>query len=169
MELVKLDKSEFDSFYNEIINAFIYDEYREYKEAKKLFFDGSYDIFCLKNNDTYIGFISIWHFSDFYFAEHFVVKEEFRSKGYGMRILAAIKEFLPKIVLEAEPPISELQMRRIGFYKRNGFIENEGEYYQPAYKEGSNQVRLLIMSYPDKLSNFNTVCEQIKRKVYSNR
>ena len=48
MELVKLDKSEFDSFYNEIINAFIYDEYREYKEAKKLFFDGSYDIFCLK-------------------------------------------------------------------------------------------------------------------------
>lgn len=169
MKLVKLDKSDFDSFYSEITKAFISDEYREYDEAKKLFFDGSYDVFCLKNADTCIGFMSIWHFSDFAFAEHFVVKEEFRNQGYGMQFLTALKEIYANIVLEAEPPISEIQMRRLAFYKRNGFVENEGEYYQPAYKKDSNKVRLVVMSYPDKLSAFDEICEKIKRKVYSNR
>ena len=166
MKLVRLDKADFDYFSREIERGFISDEYREYNEAKKLFLDGKYDVFCLKISDTYIGFISIWQLSSFAFAEHFVVKEQYRNNGVGKEMLSLITGMFDNVVLEAEPPVSDIQVRRLNFYKRNGFLENEGEYYQPAYKEDSGEVRLVIMSYPNKLPSFFSVCDEIKRKVY---
>ena len=168
MKLQKLDIADFNSFYSEIQKSFIEDERRDYKDARKLFCDGKYEILSLIYKQKRVGFISLWQLSDFTFAEHFVIHEEYRNLGLGAKALAELQRIYKKIVLEAEPPTEDVAKRRLGFYKRNGFVENEGDYFQPAYRKEGNEVRLVIMSYPDKVKSFGDAVSDIKRTVYAN-
>lgn len=169
MRLKKLDIADFNSFYSELQRSFIEDERRDYKDALQLFCDGKYEIFSLLHEEKRVGFISLWHLPEFTFAEHFVIREEYRNLGLGAKALAELQRIYKKIVLEAEPPAEDVAKRRLGFYKRNGFIENEGDYFQPAYREEGNEVRLVIMSYPDKLTCFGDAVSDIKKTVYANK
>ncbi len=169
MKLQKLDIADFDSFYRELQKSFIEDERRDYEDALRLFYDGKYEIFSLLYEEKRVGFISLWHLPDFTFAEHFVIHEEYRNLGLGAKALTELQRIYKKIVLEAEPATEEIAKRRLGFYKRNGFVENEGDYFQPAYREEGNEVRLVIMSYPDKLKSFDNAVSDIKITVYANK
>ena len=70
------------------------------------------------------------------------------------------------MILEAEPPFGKLETRRLAFYRRNGFCENEKEYMQPSYRKDGNEVPLVIMRYPQILDEFDYPISLIKRKVY---
>lgn len=167
MKIVKATHTDFDSFFSELNRNFSPDERRDFRSALSLFDRGEYDVYNIcKENGEKVGFISIWDFSDFVYAEHFVIYEKHRNLGYGTEALKAVKEAFKKIVLEAETPENELQRRRLAFYKRNGFLENEKPYMQPAYRKDSSEVSLVIMSYPDILDDFDTVVSQIKERVY---
>ena len=166
MKIRKASISDFDFVFSEITKNFIPDEYRERKEALELFENGKYEIIYFMNNEENVGFITIWPLSDFVFAEHFVIYEKYRNKGYGSEALRALKSLFPKIVLEAEPAFAELQKRRLDFYKRNGFFENPEEYMQPAFRKGGNEVPLRIMSFPALLDNFEEAVSLIKKEVY---
>ncbi len=94
--------------------------------------------------------------------------EKYRNRGYGSEVLSALKEKYDRLVLETEPPKTEIQKRRIAFYERNGFVQNPQKYIQPAYRENGSGVELVLMSLPQKLDNYDkTVCE-IYKDVYSN-
>lgn len=166
MNLTKAKIQDFNSIYSEIEKNFIPDERRDYKDALKLLENGDFSVYNVEENGEKIGFITLWHFSDFEFAEHFVIYESFRNKGYGSRALSALKAKFERIVLEAEPPTGEIQKRRLAFYGRNGFFENEKEYMQPAYRKEGEEVPLVIMSYPSPLEDFDGAVRCIKRKVY---
>ena len=169
MELLKLNEADFDVFYSEIEKSFIEDERRDSVNALRLFKDGKYEILSLMQDGKRVGFISLWNLPDFTFAEHFVIHKKYRNLGFGAMALSEIQRVYKKIVLEAEPPIEDIARRRLAFYKRNGFIENEGDYYQPAYREEGNEVRLVIMSYPSPLKSFEKAVSDIKSAVYANK
>lgn len=166
MQVRKLSISEFDRIFSEIEKNFIPDERRDYPEAKARFESGEYDVLEFSSDGIPIGFITVWNFSDFVFLEHFVIYEEYRNHGYGSLALAELKSLFPKMILEAEPPFGGLQARRLAFYRRNGFFENEKKYLQPSYRDGGNEVPLVIMSYPEVLDDFDRPISLIKRKVY---
>ena len=166
MKYTKLSKADFDSFYTELKKGFIPDEYRSYDDALSLFKNDEYEIFCLENGGVCVGFMSIWQLSDFAFIEHVVIKEEYRNRGLGEAALTVLKSRFKKIVLEAEPAVQDIQKRRLNFYKRNGFVENDGDYMQPAYNKNTNEVKLVIMSYPEKIDDFDSAVLSIRRKVY---
>ena len=163
MWLTKASKADFEVIYPAMQNSFIPDEIREKDAALTVLDEEDYTVYKIYENAEWVGFITLWELSGFAFIEHFAVFSEYRNRGYGGRTVEMVKEKYESLVLEAEPPIEEIQKRRIGFYERCGFCQNDYEYMQPSYREGGAEVRLVLMSYPAPLSD----CEATKREIYS--
>ena len=163
MRLIKATKVDFEVIYPAMESSFIPDEIRDKDAALAVLTEEGYVVYKIYENDTWVGFITLWELSDFSFIEHFAIFSEYRNRGYGERTLEKIKESYASLVLEAEPPITDIQKRRIGFYERCGFCQNDYEYMQPSYRAGGSEVRLVLMSYPEPLSD----CEATKRELYS--
>jgi len=73
------------------------------------------------------------------------------------------------VILEVEEPFTDVAKKRIAFYERLNFRISEQEYYQPPYSVGKNRVKMLLMSYPEKLdpNKFTTIKNKIYQTVYS--
>lgn len=96
-----------------------------------------------QGEDSPLGFATLWHLPGFCYVEHFAVAPQLRGQGIGSAALGAIPH---PTVLEAEPSHSSQQaLRRIGFYRRNGFIIASRSYLQPPYSPGLPPVPLYIM------------------------
>ena len=167
MILKKAIPEDFELIYSEMEKNFIPDEIRERTDAKKAFSNDAYTVYHAIENTTRVGFITVWELSDVTFAEHFVIYEKYRNKGYGRAVLDALKEKHTKIVLEVEHPNTDMQKRRLNFYLRSGFVINDVPYMQPSYKEDGCEVPLIIMSYPCQLQCFCDTVSEIKQKVYN--
>ena len=166
MQIVKAKGTDFDFIFSKIESNFIPDERREYDEALRLFKEGRYEIYHLTFEGKKLGFITLWQLPEFTFAEHLVIYEEYRNSGYGREALLMLQTMFPKIVLETEEPVEMMQKRRLAFYKRCGFFQNERSYLQPSYREDGNEVPLVIMSYPMLLDDFDAAVKDIYEKVY---
>lgn len=126
---------------------------------------------CYEPQGVPVGFMNYYEFREenLIFLEHFAVNPDIRGNGLGSRLMEHFKEIcspLP-IVLEVEPPENEIERRRIEFYKRMGFVLNEGEYFQPPFTEGCPDVPLKLMStLPLGGDNFKKAADLIHQKVY---
>lgn len=166
MRLIKAQRKDFELIYTEMEKNFISDERRDKKDAEKLLDKSEYIIYHTEKDGENIGFVTVWELPDFAFIEHFVTFEAYRNKGCGGEVLAMLKEKYGALVLEAEPPQSEMQKRRIAFYERNGFCQNPQSYIQPPYRKGGRGVELVLMSFPSKLSDFENTVQKIYSTVY---
>ena len=103
-------------------------------------------LFALYDNEVFIGFYYLTFYKDICYIYFLAIKEEYRFKGYGSKILQHIKETYPDYVLllcyeDIDPkyPDYENRCKREGFYLKNGFIRNifkvneYGVVYQSAY------------------------------------
>lgn len=121
-------------------------------------------------NDIVAGALTTWEFYDFLFVEYFVVDKHFRSFGIGSEVM---KQFLAatrkKVVLEVEPPRTEVARHRIEFYKRIGFRVCPRHYDQPPYANEKEWVAMLLMSYPEPIgqNEFGHLKRNIYRKIYN--
>ena len=91
MDIIKATLSDFDIIFSEIEKNFIPDERRDYADALRLFKKGKYEIIQFLTDGKKVGFITVWHVSDFVFAEHFVIFEKYRNKGLGAEALDKLK------------------------------------------------------------------------------
>ena len=147
-------KSEFDRVYEIMEESFPYDEMRTYEGQKALLKNDNYKLICKKDeNENIIAFMTLWKTDSFYFIEHLATSKESRGSGIGSKFLKQYIENAKKpIILEVEPPTTEIAKRRIGFYERLGFHLSDFCYEQPPLREDSNTCPLQIMSYPKPLS-----------------
>jgi ribosomal protein S18 acetylase RimI-like enzyme len=105
----------------------------------------------------------------FTFIEHFAIKESIRGKGIGSKAIRLITETKsPRVILEVEEPTDKLARRRIAFYKRLGFSVCKNTYWQPPYSPEKKKVKMLLMSFPDKIQSgeFMEIKKHIYLKVY---
>jgi len=130
-----------------------------------------------------VGFISYWLLNNNQiFIEHFAIKKEFQSYGYGSKIISRfineMKEMFKdcfNIFLEVEDPMFHKDQKtcekRIGFYKKNGFVLNEHlKYQQPSYsfeKKDISQPQLVIMSLNEKLNMKTEDFLSLIKEIYS--
>ncbi|MNP71582.1 hypothetical protein D3C76_1679860 [compost metagenome] len=72
------------------------------------------------------------------------------------------------VLLEVEPPLGEMEQRRIGFYERLGFHLNPYAYVQPPLREENADLPLQIMTYPNPVDveEFNLYREILYTEVY---
>lgn len=166
MELTKLAPGEFDTVWAAMEEAFPREERRERAEAQRLLHEGRYRVYIAQKDGERVGFITVWELESFTYAEHFVIYAAHRNKGYGAEVLRALKAIYPRLLLEAEPPEDDLKRRRLAFYRRNGFCQNDFPYLQPSYHEPGAEVPLVLMSYPTPLSDPEAAARELYRCVY---
>lgn len=151
------------------IDSFPSNERREWKELQKLIDHPSFNIHQVFIDQKSIGLITIWNLLSFTFIEHFAIEESFQGKGVGSQVIKQIIEGEPtQVVLEVDEPTDEPSRRRITFYERLGFSVCENIYFQPPYSKGKDKVKMLLMSFPDKItdSEFTGIKELLYREVY---
>ena len=147
------------------ICSFPSNERREWDELKELIHHPQFCLNQVIEAQQLIGLISIWNLSYFTFIEHFALRESDQGKGIGTQILKQlIEQKATKVVVEVEEPSTESNRRRITFYERLGFSACEDIYWQPPYSPDKSKVKMLLMSFPEKILPLEFI--EIKKQLY---
>lgn len=128
------------------------------------------NLLIIKAKGRFAGFITWWRLGKgLRYVEHFAIDPALRGGGTGARAIKefAIQESTP-VILEVEPEGSgEMALRRIGFYRRCGFIDHpEFSYVQPPYATGLPSVPLTLMTSGNKTPDLEDATRQLHKKVY---
>ena len=114
--------------------------------------------------------MAVWEFSHFRFVEHIAVSPSLRGQGVGGKWIEeyVAADALP-VILEVEPPETELAARRIGFYKRHGFHTSPFAYQQPSMQDGQPPIPLILMQSgaPLTKADFLQVRDTLYHEVYN--
>ena len=100
----------------------------------------------------FVGAVLYWQWADYIYVEHLFISPEYRGEGVGSRVLDILCRKGRNVILEIDPPVNETALRRMKFYMRNGFRENEYRHVHPPYRDGSSGHELVVMSFPGKLT-----------------
>ncbi|MDR2935749.1 MAG: GNAT family N-acetyltransferase [Rikenellaceae bacterium] len=131
-------------------------ERRQLRTQRKVMDNPRYHFDLITDEGLFVGFVLWWGFDDIRYIEHLATSPRLRGKGCGRRILERfVSGSDAPILLEVEHPTDEIGWRRIGFYRRAGFILNEYPYSHPPYKTGGEYVPLMLMTWPDALTKSN--------------
>ena len=166
IELIEIQKEDFDGIYAEMEKNFIPEERRDYAHARRMLDHPEFHVCHVVSEGEKVGFVSYWCLNGVTFFEHFVIYERFRGAGIGAKVLPVLQAKFSPLVLECERPETPMQARRAAFYLRSGFHQNDCDYHQPAYRAGGTEVPMLLLSYPAPLADPCAVAEQIRREVY---
>lgn len=165
-----MNDKEFDQVFAIMKASFPESERRTYDGQKELLSDPHYRLILEKDeNHQIIAFLAAWEFPLFRFVEHIAVDPAIRGSGIGGRLMTAyIEESSKPILLEVEPPTTDLALRRVNFYKRLGFQYNHFDYVQPPLQKGQPDLPLKMMSHPQPLTKatFSLFKETLYAKVY---
>lgn len=167
--LKKMNPDDFDKVFAIMQKSFPSDEYRDYQGQKQLLKETVYTVYVFEEDDIIKAFISVHRLNDFAFIEHFAVNPVYRNLGIGSAMLSELKNMLDcQLCLEVELPETDIAVRRIGFYKRNGFYLNNYPYIQPSFSPDKNPVPLLIMTTGDPLDEegFQRIKKTLYKDVY---
>ena len=162
----KANKKDLNEIYQLMEQSFIREEIRDYEDALAVMDEPLYRLYHLVLDGNRIGIVSLWCFEEFCFVEHFAIREEYRNLGYGGLAIDTVVQAFPSVVLEAEIPETEIAKRRIGFYKRHGFVYNSIPYRQPSYRVDGEGVPLVLMSSGAPLSSHEEVVKCLYENVY---
>ena len=165
ISFIDVNEKTFNTVFDKMKTAFPYEERRDYSDQKECLENKYFKFFEIYDCDLAVGFTALWVFENFVFIEHIAIDENKR----GSKAIELIKEKYNKpLILEAEAPVTEQQIKRIKFYNRLGFNVNSFNYTQPSY-HGGEGVPLLILSYPNKLTDeeFDEFLRETRREVYT--
>lgn len=166
MQLLPMPSEDFDRFFSALCEEFCEAERRDRDDARALLINGKYSVYEISKDGVSVGYTALWALPSAVFVEHFVILPEYRNRGYGSEVISRLKSKFPQIILEVEPPTNEPGRRRLDFYKRLGFYEQQEPYLQPSYRKGGAAVPLKIMSWPKPLQSFSDTVAEIYATVY---
>lgn len=156
MDRIRLKSVEhpmFPSFWDIYGSSFPLNERRGIDDQMKIFSDDTYFLEIWVDGQQVLGFIGWWDCGDLSFVEHYAIHSGSRSSGYGSAFLSEwMKGQSKSIILEIEPVVDEITLRRKNFYTRLGFVENDIEHTQPPFHKETGAVPMRIMSYPQSIS-----------------
>ncbi len=125
-------------------------EQRRLKDQIDALSDEDYYFEIVKDDEnTVLGILLSWKNEDFVYVEHLAILQSARGKNIGTRILEHLKqkESLP-IILEIDPPVDEISIKRKGFYENLGFEMLDKAHLHPVFIKGYEPYDLKVFSYP---------------------
>ena len=133
-------------------------EQREAKSQAAILGDDEYHFALACDDDTFVGEALYWEWDGYIYIEHLCILPEMRNKAYGGKVLELLAVKNKKVILEIDPPVDDISIRRRGFYERSGFTENPYPHVHPPYHRGNKGHELVVMSRPGKLSAAECDC-----------
>ena len=101
---------------------------------------------------TFVGDMLYWRTDLFAYVEHFCIEPNLRGRRYGQRALEALCAQCGLVILEIDPTVDEISIRRKGFYERCGYVANAFAHVHPPYQAANRGHELIVMSYPHAIS-----------------
>lgn len=111
-----------------------------------------YHFDVILEDNVFAGILLYWEGASYTYIEHFAIEKSLRGKALGSGSLEAFCENHGLVVLEIDPPVTEIAIRREGFYGRLGFKRNGYAHAHPAYRKKFPPHELVVMSCPRTLA-----------------
>ncbi|MCG7319782.1 GNAT family N-acetyltransferase [Brevibacillus laterosporus] len=116
--------------------------------------NSEYHCDVILEKDVFVGIIFYWETSGYTYIEHFAIGPDMRGNNIGSRCLQKFCDLHSLVILEIDPPVESISIRRKNFYMRLGFMENHYQHKHPAYRKQNLPHELVIMSFPRSISEF---------------
>lgn len=155
MEFRRVNSSDADLYDNamELYKAsFPIYEQRERDSQISVMGNEAYHFNLIYDGGVWVGLMLYWETAAFIYVEHFCILPHMRNRQYGRRALGLLNEAGKAVILEIDPPVGEVSIRRKSFYERAGFQANPFTHVHPPYRSGFAGHRLVVMSCPTLLS-----------------
>lgn len=124
-------------------------EQRPIKQHMLALQDPAFHADIIIEDDKFIGTLFYWIYDLKYcYVEYLATDPSLRGGGYGKLAMELLLDKGYVTILEIDPPIDEISIRRKGFYERLGFTMNPYKYTHPSYRSSTKPHKLKIMSYP---------------------
>lgn len=127
-------------------------ERRRAESQKALLSNPAYYYEAILEDEDLAGLICYWRSGPFAYIEHFAVSPELRGRALGSRALQEFGRRHGRVILEIDPPVDPISLRRENFYLRSGFKRNPYSHRHPAYRKNFSPHELVIMSFPREIS-----------------
>ena len=134
-------------------SAFPADERRDFSDFTELLSRGAFSVLgafdASCGGDKLLAFITFWKLDGITYLEHFAVVPQMRGRGLGRKVFTHfLGNVASTIVLEVEPPVTLIAVRRIRFYESLGLKLWDGvPYVQPPYGPGRQPLELKLMTH----------------------
>lgn len=132
--------------------SFPFHEQREPDSQARIMAHPEYQFNLIYDRETFAGLLLCWETADFIYVEHFCILPCLRGQKYGQRALELLAHRGKTVILEIDPPVDEISIRRKGFYERLDYRANPYPHCHPAYHAGYPAHDLVVMSCPGLLS-----------------
>ncbi|MBG9736213.1 GNAT family N-acetyltransferase [Paenibacillus alvei] len=151
MNFIRLTSAD-DMYFRELLElyeiSFPQHEQRIFDDQIRVLDNSAYHCEVILEDDEFVGLICYWKTKRFSYIEHFAIHPNRRGDNLGSRCLQEFIEVNEIVILEIDPPIDPISIRRKNFYMRLGFQENKYHHEHPPYKEQYKPHELVIMSFP---------------------
>lgn len=127
-------------------------EQRERPSQLDILAQDAYHFDLLIEHEAFTGILLYWETDAFVYVEHFCMLPACRGQGLGTQALALLAQRGKTVILEIDPPVDAVAMRRKRFYERSGFVANPYPHVHPPYHAGNAGHALTVMSSPIALS-----------------
>lgn len=109
-----------------------------------------YPVAAQENGET-VAAIYSWELNGLIYIEHFAVRKDMRGRGTGSN---ALRGFISgkEILLEIEPPVDEIKIKRLNFYQRLGFVRTGIGFMHPSFVKDTAAYPLEVLTYPERIS-----------------
>ena len=125
-------------------------EQRESVSQTAILAHPAYHFDVVLDDATFVGEVLYWEVGGFLYIEHFCILPQMRNRRYGQKVLELLQT--KPLILEIDPPVTDIAERRKGFYERCGFVANPYPHIHPPYHKGNHGHDLVIMSCPRMLT-----------------
>lgn len=122
---------------------------QDYAQA---FADPAFEADGIWLGEQFAGILFHWDAGGYRYVEHLAISPEIRGKNLGSRTLSAFCDQVGKVILEIDPPVDEISIRRQHFYEKLGFVTNPYEYIHPSFHAPYKPHQLVLMSYPEAIA-----------------
>lgn len=133
-------------------NSFPHCERWNEKDYVRAFGDPHFEADGIWFEGEFAGILFHWTADEYHYVEHLAISPALRGKNMGSIALKAFCERVGKVILEIDPPVDDISIRRQRFYEKLGFATNPYEYIHPSFRKPFEPHQLVLMSYPEAIS-----------------
>lgn len=134
-------------------NSFPANEQWHEDDYARAFDDPNFEADGIWLGEQFVGILFHWKTADYYYVEHLAISPELRGQDMGSKALSAFCKQVGKVILEIDPPVDDISIRRRHFYERLGFVMNPYEYIHPSFHAPYKPHQLMLMSYPEAITH----------------